>query len=156
MSYREKTQDEFDLDRVIALFDEALTSNDERVVNALRSLLMIVTLTRSESSEQVIGGRSGGPLSALLNRVGHLEREMRTLKSRVEAALPAGPAGAYRAQSYSNTGMDYSWAGDEIYRGSMAGSLSTQLTSAPIPALTAKDIQSMIDKLDHITGSDEC
>ena len=44
---REKDQADFDLERFIEMFDEALTSNDERVINALRSLMMMVILTKS-------------------------------------------------------------------------------------------------------------
>jgi hypothetical protein len=61
------------------LFDNALISNDERVVNALRSLLMIVTLTAPETPET---GETG-PLRKLqadvrnLNsRINNLERGM--------------------------------------------------------------------------------
>ena len=43
---REKDQADFDLERFIDMFDEAVNSRDPRVVNALRSLMMIVTLTR--------------------------------------------------------------------------------------------------------------
>jgi hypothetical protein len=44
MSSREKDQADFDLDRFIDMFDEALTSKDDRVVNALRQLMMMVII----------------------------------------------------------------------------------------------------------------
>ena len=43
---REKDSADFDLERFVDMFDEALTSQDPRVMDSLRSLMMIVTLTR--------------------------------------------------------------------------------------------------------------
>jgi hypothetical protein len=82
---REKGPADFDLERFIDMFDEALTSNDERVVNALRSLMMIVVLTKPE-----VNGRPGaedrnvGPLRQMfddqrqiLRRLENVEQEIR-------------------------------------------------------------------------------
>jgi len=43
---REKDQADFDLERFVDMFDTAMTSNDPRVVETLRKLMMIVALTR--------------------------------------------------------------------------------------------------------------
>ena len=43
-----KEQADFDLERVMDLFDTALTSNDQRVQSALRQLLTIVALTQTQ------------------------------------------------------------------------------------------------------------
>lgn len=51
----EKDQTDFDLERFVDMFDEVMTSQNLRVVRALRDLMMMVTLTRSES-------RAGGPV----------------------------------------------------------------------------------------------
>lgn len=87
MSMREKDQADFDLERFVDMFDEAMTSKDPRVVETLRSLLMIVTLTRPESSMEQ--GRREGPLRRLfedmstLNRsVGRLQEEINDLRFR--------------------------------------------------------------------------
>jgi hypothetical protein len=48
MSVREKTQADFDLEKMFAYLDEALTSKDERVQSALRGLLTIIELTRPQ------------------------------------------------------------------------------------------------------------
>jgi hypothetical protein len=60
---REPDQADFDLDRFVDMFDEAMTSKDPRVVETLRKLLMIVALTRPETYED--HGRRSGPLRRL-------------------------------------------------------------------------------------------
>ena len=60
---REKDQADFDLERFVDMFDEALTSQDPRVMDALRSLMMIVTLTCPESKTE--HSRRDGPLRRL-------------------------------------------------------------------------------------------
>ena len=89
MSMREKDQADFDLDRFIDLFDEALTSKDPRVIETLRSLMMIVTLTRPEVSTE--HGRRYGPLRRLFDdfhdlnrRVNRMEEEAHTKRYQQE------------------------------------------------------------------------
>ena len=76
---REMGQADFDLERFIDMFDEALTSNDERVVNALRSLMMMVILTKPEVRNPM-GDRNQGPLRQLVNDVNVLNRRMRDME----------------------------------------------------------------------------
>lgn len=71
---REKDQADFDLERFIDMFDEAMTSQDPRVIETLRSLLMIVTLTRSETNMN--HGRSSGPLRRLFEDMQHLNNRL--------------------------------------------------------------------------------
>lgn len=111
---REPDQADFDLERFVEMFDEALTSQDPRVMNALRSLMMIVTLTRPETSESAIGSKHG-PLRRLFEDLNHLNRRMHSMEdeiqqlrryaSRVGAASP-GLAGAekyrYDYKQYPN------------------------------------------------------
>ena len=85
---REPDQAEFDLERFINLFDEALTSKDPRVIETLRSLMMIVTLTRPEARNPM-GDRNAGPLRRLFEDVNHLnnrlhrmEEELRDVQNR--------------------------------------------------------------------------
>lgn len=82
---REKVQSDFDLERFIDMFDEALTSNDERVVNALRGLMMMVILTKPESREQGVD-RKQGPMRQMfddqrqiLRRLENVEQELRNV-----------------------------------------------------------------------------
>ena len=81
---READQADFDLERFIDMFDEALTSRDPRVIDALRGLMMIVTLTRPESRDSGLHDRNGGPLRRLFedmrhinSRLGRVEEELR-------------------------------------------------------------------------------
>ena len=69
---RIKDQADFDLDRFVEMFDQALTSNDPRVVDALRSLMMMVILTKPE------GGltQRPGPLRRLVEEQRDLVRRM--------------------------------------------------------------------------------
>lgn len=73
---REKDQADFDLERFIDMFDEAVNSRDPRVVNALRSLMMMVTLTRPESRDSGLHDRNAGPLRRLFEDINHLHRRL--------------------------------------------------------------------------------
>lgn len=75
---REKDQADFDLERFIDLFDEAMTSKDPRVVETLRNLLMIVTLTRPEIYNK--HNRQSGPLRRLFEDMHDLNRRIRHLE----------------------------------------------------------------------------
>jgi hypothetical protein len=86
---REPDQADFDLERFINLFDEAMTSRDPRVVETLRSLMMIVALTRPETSEPFTNRR--GPLRRLFddvnnltNRIHRVEEELRDVRRPVQ------------------------------------------------------------------------
>ena len=86
---REPEQADFDLERFVNLFDEAMTSRDPRVVETLRSLMMIVVLTRPETSEPFTNRR--GPLRRLFddvnnltNRIHRVEEELRDVHRPVQ------------------------------------------------------------------------
>lgn len=79
---REPDQADFDLERFIDMFDEALTSKDERVVNALRSLMMMVILTKPEASNPMVD-RNAGPLRRLLDDMNHLNRRMHSMEDEI-------------------------------------------------------------------------
>ena len=80
---REPDQADFDLERFINMFDEALTSQDPRVMNALRSLMMMVTLTRPETSESASGSKHG-PLRRLFEDLNHLNRRMHSMEDEIQ------------------------------------------------------------------------
>jgi hypothetical protein len=79
MASREKDQADFDLERVMDMFDQALTSKDERVINALRSLLMIVALTAPESPNADIMDRRRGPFRQLQDDLNNLHRSVQRM-----------------------------------------------------------------------------
>ena len=77
---RDPDQSDFDLERFINMFDEALTSRDPRVIDALRGLMMMVTLTRSETRD-VMQDRRTGPLRRLVEDVNDLHRRIAHLEN---------------------------------------------------------------------------
>jgi hypothetical protein len=88
---READQADFDLERFINLFDDAMTSKDPRVIETLRSLMMIVTLTRPETPNEQ--GRRSGPLRRLFedmhdlnSRLHRMEDELRHLNNKFARA----------------------------------------------------------------------
>jgi hypothetical protein len=80
---REKDQADFDLERFVDMFDEALISRDPRVMDALRGLMMMVTLTRPESRDSGLHDRNSGPLRRLYEDVNHLNRRLHSLEDDV-------------------------------------------------------------------------
>lgn len=82
---REKDQADFDLERFIDMFDQALTSRDERVVDALRSLMMMVILTKPET-HGLGHDRTRGPLRQLFDDVNHLHRKVDRLEHETQRA----------------------------------------------------------------------
>jgi len=85
---REKDQADFDFERFVELFDEAMTSTDPRVMETLRSLMMIVTLTRPESND--IYNSRKGPLrrafedmNQMWKRMEQMEEELRQMHQRM-------------------------------------------------------------------------
>ena len=84
---REKDQADFDLERFIDMFDTALTSNDPRVVETLRKLLMIVALTKPETDNSGLHDRNAGPLRRLYDDVNHLNRRLHRMEEEVDRAL---------------------------------------------------------------------
>ena len=81
---REKDQADFDLERFINMFDEALTSKDPRVMDALRGLMMIVTLTRPESRNSGLHDRASGPLRRLYEDMHNLNRRLGSVEDHVQ------------------------------------------------------------------------
>ena len=75
---REKDQAGFDLERFINMFDEAMISSDSRVIETLRSLMMIVTLTRPESND--IHNQRKGPLRRSFEDMNHMWKRMEQME----------------------------------------------------------------------------
>jgi len=90
---REPGQADFDLERFIDMFDEALTSQDERVVNALRSLMMMVILTKPETR----ANERLGPLRQIYDDLNHLNRRMHRMEDEIRAL---NDRNAYKEKAY--------------------------------------------------------
>ena len=94
---REKDQADFDLERFVDMFDEAMTSQDPRVMDALRSLMMMVLLTRPEIETE--HSRNHGPLRRLFEDMNHLNRRMHDMEDKVNAMSRSSDS----AEKYSYT-----------------------------------------------------
>ena len=108
---REKDQADFDLERFIDMFDTAMTSEDPRVIETLRSLMMIVTLTRPETTDPLTAKR--GPLrrafedmNSLWRRFEQMEEELRQMHQRISRESGKWPqAEGYHASDYNKYTM---------------------------------------------------
>ena len=83
---REKDQADFDLERFVDMFDEAMTSRDPRVMDALRGLMMMVTLTRPESRDSGLHDRKSGPLRRLYEDMNQLHRRIERVEEELRQA----------------------------------------------------------------------
>jgi hypothetical protein len=101
---REPDQADFDLERFVDMFDEAMSSKDERVINALRNLMMIVTLTRPEVRERQ--DRNSGPLRRLFEDVHHLNRRMYDLEDTIRRVSARPEEKAYQANIAMKASQD--------------------------------------------------
>lgn len=95
---REKDQADFDLERFVEMFDEAMSSQDPRVIDALRSLMMIVTLTRPEVRERQ--SRNAGPLRRLFEDMHHLNRRLYDVEDTIRRVSARPEEKAYQAEAY--------------------------------------------------------
>ena len=75
---REMDQADFDLERFIDMFDEAMMSDDPRVVETLRRLMMIVALTAPETRKE--HDRRSGPLRRLFEDMNHLNNRLHRME----------------------------------------------------------------------------
>lgn len=84
---RNKDQQDFDLEQIIKLLDQALESDDQRIKDALRALLTITVLCSAQHPDQAL---KNGPLSRLFEdmhnlnrRLGRMEDELNDVKMRM-------------------------------------------------------------------------
>ena len=96
---REPDQADFDLERFVDMFDEALTSQDPRVVKTLRDLMMIVALTRPESKNPM-RDRERGPLRRLYEDMNHLNRRLHDVEDSLRRVSRPPQEKAYQAEAY--------------------------------------------------------
>ncbi len=104
---REKDSSDYELERFIEMFDYALTTDDPRVKNALRQLMMMVILTSNEHEDDSGDRRHRGPLRRMQQDLNDLARstmrlneELQYIKNTLEL-LRSGQSsggGGFRAQ----------------------------------------------------------
>ena len=100
---REKDSSDYDLERLTELFDEALTSGDPRVKNALRQLMMMVILTSDDHEDKDRGlyGRRG-PMRRMQEDLNDLRRAVADLKHEIQTLQKqAAWGGGYKTAAQS-------------------------------------------------------
>jgi hypothetical protein len=95
MSMREKTQADFDLEKLFELMDEALTSKDERVQSALRGLLTIIELTRVQEDNKHAIETSHGPLRQMQEDLKNITRRLNNVEAEVRQKNTYVPPSPY-------------------------------------------------------------
>lgn len=98
---REKNSSDYDLERFVDMFDQALISDDPRIKNALRQLMMMVILTDSgdhEAESQAKQITRSGPLRRMqedmreqIRWIQRLEGELESIKREVLALRMPNP-----------------------------------------------------------------
>ena len=101
---RDPDQADFDLERFIDMFDEAMNSQDPRVIDALCNLLMIVTLTRPEV--RATHGRNSGPLRRLFEDMHHLNRRLYDIEDTIRRVSSPREEKAYQANIAMKASQD--------------------------------------------------
>ena len=100
---REKDSADYELERLTELFDEALTSDDPRVKNALRQLMMMVILTSNDHEDKDRGlyGRRG-PMRRMQEDLNDLRRAVADLKHEIQTLQKqAAWGGGYRVADHT-------------------------------------------------------
>ena len=141
---REPDQADFDLERFVDMFDEALTSKDPRVMETLRSLMMIVTLTRPEARDPM-SDRNAGPLRRLFDdmhqlhrRVSRMEEEQRDMQNRLT-----------RDQFDKN--RVYSWDNQDKYTMAGAGKMAQQIDQDVLDQMRRQQHQAAMQIVGKVT-----
>ena len=150
---REKDAADYDLERFTEMFDQALTSDDPRVKNALRQLMMMVILTDTHDHEGERRARHG-PLRRMqedmrdqFRWIQRLEQEIEKIKNSITYAEMQRQGGAgFRAQDY---GLKYAanTAGMAIDTNTYWNSVIAQKPlSAQIPDSSLRGLNTKVKK----------
>lgn len=99
---REKDKADFDLEQFLDMFDQAMTSDDSRVQNALRQLMMLVILTDTrDPARKTLQDKNQGPLRRMYDDLYRINRTVSDLKEEVYA-LRTGQGQISRAETPYN------------------------------------------------------
>jgi len=126
---REPDQADFDLERFINLFDEAMTSKDPRVVETLRNLLMIVALTRPETSEPFTNRR--GPLRRLFDDVNNLTSRLHRMEEEIQ----------HLNNRFARAEQPYRWEAEDKYTLAGAAKMAQQIDHDVLNQLRQQQVQ---------------
>jgi hypothetical protein len=102
---REKDSADYDLERLTELFDEALTSDDPRVKNALRQLIMMVVLTSEDHEDrdkQRLTSRVG-PMRRMQEDINDLRRALESVRHEMQnLQKQTAWSGGYRTADHTS------------------------------------------------------
>ena len=126
---RNPDQADFDLERFIDMFDEALNSQDPRVMKTLRDLMMIVTLTRPEKKGSGLHDRNSGPLRRLYEDMNHLNRRLHDVEDSLR-----------RVTRPAMEQKEYSWTDHERYTMKTASQVAAQVDQTVLAQMRASGI----------------
>lgn len=139
---REKDTADYDLERFIEMFDEAMMSDDPRVKNALRQLMMMVILTDT-SDHEAERRRSRGPLRQMHEDMYEMMRKMNRMDEEI-SRLQQLTSGLQRyGEGYRVEGKTWpkEWGGPTWAVG------TGTLPSGNIPPVTLDDLNIKINSV---------
>ena len=126
---REPDQADFDLERFINMFDEAMTSKDPRVMETLRSLMMIVTLTRPETYNS--NERRSGPLRRLFEDMNDLNRSVHRMQEEIQ----------HLNNRFARAEQPYRWEAEDKYTLAGAAKMAQQIDQDVLNQLRQQQVQ---------------
>ncbi len=126
---REPDQADFDLERFVDMFDEAMTSKDPRVLETLRKLMMIVALTRPETYNE--HSRRYGPLRRLFDDMHNLNSRLHSMEERI--------GDMYR--EIQRTSQPYRWEAEDKYTMKASAQMAQQIDHDVLNKLRQQQIQ---------------
>jgi hypothetical protein len=131
-AYREKDSSDYDLERLTDLMDQALTSNDPRVRNALRQLMMMVILTSGDHEDQDRIYKRHGPMRRMQEDIRDLHNTVQSLRQEIQNLQKQRAwSGDYRAGDFttmkaqSGPDLNQAQSAEEYYK-SIASSMHLQ------------------------------
>jgi hypothetical protein len=147
---REKDSSDYDLERLTEMFDTALTSDDPRVKNALRQLMMMVVLTSDDHEDhdkQRLSGRVG-PMRRMQEDLRDLMRTVQDLKYEVQnLQKQTAWGGGYRAAD-NTSGMKAQEYGAAISAEDYWKSQAGQICQADLRDLNISIANKLMDTKD--------
>lgn len=153
MAMQEKTQADFDLAKLFEMLDEALTSRDERVQDALRGLLTIIALTRPQDDGRLAVETSHGPLRQMQEDLRNISRRLNNLENEMRQRNTYVPPQPYPGvgSPYPNNPNPYSpnWGPNPNmpYTTSKTSSSSSYIPPGPFGSLTDNEKDSIINSI---------
>ena len=130
-----------DVEQLIDIIDRALTSKDERVINALRSLMMITLLT--DPGDEESNKREVGPLRELVDSVNHLTRRLASVEVEISRVKQQSQMDSYNKWPSNTSASDYYYDKNRL---SMDYGAIPPLTAQTIADLTKQFNSPLVDK----------